>query len=440
MESPSPYHDPTRPSCAAAPAPLLSLLPSCIILLAIDIAMRGAQRPKALTSGPSDGPDPSLILADRLRGVTAKAQKVVADFKEYERRLQLIRRNPPSPPPPRNSLGLSLKLGDCAALTRSYSDSTLDQVRSSEVPRSRTKKQKSVSPAFEMLCERLLQQKEIQKQKKEIKSLERSLASSKKARDAAAFKTLCDSLLQSHQHKQKDKEIKELKEDREREKRSRVGVVTRAAAQMVLDVQKDRMVEEFVKDVLKEAEESRQAVVNLKGEHEKEIQDMVSLWRKEQRQMKREIEQLRAAQEAKALEQEISNELEDRLFESLEHEREAQYIDFDDADTYLEEMSVMSSSSTCVDSPSPSPGKQAHFRSCCVSNPGSPLPRPKVDPSQFAGFSFNPLFFGNTGRSSPSLLSKRASMGDLLELSTPPRSRRNSTVTRPTPLRSTWRV
>ncbi|KAF5320175.1 hypothetical protein D9611_010255 [Ephemerocybe angulata] len=439
----------TRFHCGEGSTPLLYLLPPCLILLAIDIALNSSRRLKELT-GPSEIPSEPSIPADQyhqqpLLRLASKAQQVVSDFRAFER--QTLNQDAVSSS--RNRQNLSLELS--RTLSRSCSDSTLDR-RRSDRRRSAARAVKQDSPvslAFTTFCENLLQANEVKKQNGKVKTP--SHRSSQKARESGAFKSFCDELLLANKVWKQQKEIDELKEDRERMKRARVRVVTRAAEKMVLDVQTDRMVEEFVKDVLEEAHSDRQAVLDLRQEHEKDVREMVEVWRKERISMRREIERMRAALEAKSLEQEISNDLEDRLFENAfsrgddSEDDNAQYIEV--GYTSEDDMTMLSSSSTCVGTPSPPPSKvnfrnwDASVRKRAYSESGSPsLPR-KVDPSQFVGFSFNPLFFGDrVGGGSPQLQSfpLKNRMDSISSPTNSTRPRKDSY--RPTPLRNTWRV
>ncbi|KAJ2932873.1 hypothetical protein H1R20_g4233, partial [Candolleomyces eurysporus] len=460
---------------------LFFLLPPCIILFAIDIAFRNSRRlgAPADTKVPIEveEEEPSISADHPLKRLASKAQQILTNFREVDRQMRM------NEAMQKHSLSQELRRHRRTRLTRSCSDSVVESLRaaqrnasafsSSVLPPSSSSSSLSspspspksssfsssssmsssvssgasspISPAFSGLCDRLLQANRVWKKDAEIKSLKRSVKSEKKARGSTAFKSLCDNLLLSNQLWKKQREVEELKEERERAKRARVGAVTHAAKQMALDVQKERMIEEFVKDVLREAEADRKALVDLKAAHEKEITEMVAEWQKEQKRTRREIEQLRLAQAAKSLEQEVSNELEDRLFEQIRQgsenpkeeedlgalDQDVQEIDYypSDVETYLEEMSTMSSSSTCVGTPSPSPYKRAHFQKCNIygkrrdsfSSVGSSSPR-KFDREDYVGFSFNPLFFG-----------------DGQDPVSPPRSRKDSSAGRPTPLRAVWR-
>ncbi|KAF8966135.1 hypothetical protein BDZ97DRAFT_1639798, partial [Flammula alnicola] len=127
---------------------------------------------------------------------------------------------------------------------------------------------------FRAFCERLLLQNKIWAQQREIKSLRKNLESMKDANSSNAFQAFCDRLVLSNNIWKQQKEIDLLMTEAEQLKRSRVMAVTRAAKQMVLDVRKERLTEEFVKDLIVEAEECKQAVISLRSEHEREVQEL----------------------------------------------------------------------------------------------------------------------------------------------------------------------
>lgn len=148
---------------------------------------------------------------------------------------------------------------------------------------------------FEAFCQRLLLQNKIRAQQREIRALQKNLDSMKKQTSSNAFQVFCDRLLLSNNIWKQQKEIDRLMGEAEKLKRSRVAAVTRAAKQMVLDVRKERLTEEFVKDLIAEVEECKQAVVTLRSEHEREIQEIAEDWRQQCRKLSKEVEQLKLA-------------------------------------------------------------------------------------------------------------------------------------------------
>ena len=287
-----------------------------------------------------------------------------------------------------------------------------------------------VSKPFENLCQRLLLQNRIWKQEKEIKALKDN--STNPTNVSSAFKAFCDRLLLSNQVWGLQREIKRLTEEGEQLKRSRVAAVTRAAKQMVQDVRKERLTEEFVKELLAEVDESKRTIGSLRAEHE-EMAEMAEGWKKDYQRMSKEIELLQLAQEARLVEQGISNQMESDLLERLVlREQNASTMLMEECmDDDLETLSGGSdldgasslSTSTVVGSPLSSPNGKLSFSEDTLKRkptykhlPSLKLsrrtivseavetsaiskfttPARRFDPEPYVGFSFNPLFFGNT--------------------------------------------
>jgi len=300
-----------------------------------------------------------------------------------------------------------------------------------------TKHPSGVSEPFNNFCERLLLQNKIWRQHREIKALKNALHDIRVSDSSNAFKVFIDRLLLTNKIWKQEKEIGRLLGETEALKRSRVAAVTRAAKQMVQDVRKERLTEEFVKDLIAELEECKQSIVKLRAEHEQEIQELAGEWRKDCRRLAQHVERLELAQESRRVEQELSNEMEADLVHRLsiaEHGEEVNrpssglsgtYPCDDDAETLSDtDFEQMSNTSTCVgsggdrspngkiefvqnsvDKTSPtktrkvrlSPlelARESSSSSVCVS-PATKSPARKLDPGPYAGFSFNPLFFGN---------------------------------------------
>lgn len=231
-----------------------------------------------------------------------------------------------------------------------------------------------MSSEFAAFCERLLLVNQIWKQEKQLKAQQEALEARAQASGATAFNTFCDQLLLWNRIWKLEREVTALVADGERLKRGRVTAVTRAAKRMVLDVQKERMVEEFVKDLIEDVAASKREVDDLREEHTKEIEEVHGDWIKDYRRVARELETLKLAQEARLAEQEVSNTMEESLCESLragkrrvealeekiaEYGRDgytssngvpANYSDDEATDVELDNLSELSSSSTCVSS------------------------------------------------------------------------------------------
>lgn len=387
------------------------LLPPCILLLVIDVAVRISYRPEPLppittTVAPSAPPHPFHDLA-------ARANQVLADFKELDR--QLEKKMHSKLPSPRNLPLVAWTKGNLSA--RHYNTPRTSPAAIMPAQHSQSQQNAVASSAFSNFCERLLLMNRVWKQQREIKGLRDTLRSTKAAKCSNAFKAFCDRLLLANQIWKMQRQIDELIAEEEKMKRSRVAAVTRAAKQMVLDVRKERLLEELVKDLIRELEESKRVVGEMKEAHELEILEVTGEWSREYRKLAREVERLKLAREASLVEQDLSNELEGRLCEEVASSKRK----VDDGwgvgrevDSDVEVMSNMSSS-TCVESPPfsaktridrESP-KRTHRRGSSLalkvpphavsSKPLSPLsPIRKLDTGPYVGFSFNPLFFGHT--------------------------------------------
>jgi len=380
---------------------------------------------------------------EKIRRLGMQTHRVMADFKELDRRLSTegVRS--------RQMVRMLVKQRNFVHHRQRLAEYSSQQLVSSRSPssakadHSATETTESVSAPFTNLCERILLQNRIWQQQKDIKSLQNSLSSMKASSSSNAFQAFCDRLLLSNGIWKLQKEVSRLTEEIEKLKRSRVVAVTRAAKQMVQDVRKERLTEEFVKELITEVEECRQAVVTLRAEHEKEIQELAQEWRKDCRQLVKQVERLKLAQEARIVEQGLSNEMESELLERLAireqkaqilkekidpHPSEELYLE-DDLETLsggsdLEEMSNMSTSTyvgsagqcspnvkfTFEDDSSEkaqnyrlrgsqlSPLKMLRHQSSSSSlrkSASGNTPIRKVDTTPYAGFSFNPLFFSN---------------------------------------------
>ncbi|KAG6852895.1 hypothetical protein C0991_008345 [Blastosporella zonata] len=220
---------------------------------------------------------------------------------------------------------------------------------------------------FSAFCERLLLTNKIWNQEKELKSLRAASAEKTRAGKEAAFNTFCDQLLLWNRIWKLEKEVAEVVREKERIQRERVAAVTRAAKRMVHDVQKERMVEEFVKGLLEEMGTAKAEVGSLQAQHEREMEEIHEDWMKDYRRVTQELAQLKLAQSAKMVEQEVSNSMEESLFESLkEGKRRVECLEEslkavgyasseatlnDDAsEADFELLSELSTSSTCVSS------------------------------------------------------------------------------------------
>ncbi|KAH6903861.1 hypothetical protein BKA70DRAFT_1512383 [Coprinopsis sp. MPI-PUGE-AT-0042] len=300
------------------------------------------------------------------------AEKVRLDFQTLEQRLAL--RQSCKPP-----LSLELHSFDAPPSTRGCSSAPASPAR-----RRRTRQE--IKPDFQQFCDQLLEAHRLREQEKEVKKLQCALKASKKSRSRSAFDTFCQEVLLTTELSKKKREIKELREEVEMAKMERRDTEVKAENQASRDSHEDRPTENQVLDL-------------------------------ENGVLRRELELLRLSQATLLLEQELSNDLEDRLFEEKSHYREwstdssrgevatGDGYSTDGTDIELEDMTTMSSSSTCVGSPSPSPRKKAVRLS---------ISSRTADRKGFVGFSFNPLYYGPGGAPSkrrtsapaPSLVSR----------------------------------
>lgn len=310
---------------------------------------------------------------------------------------------------------------------------------------------KQVTPVFTSFCENLLYTNRVWKQQREIRTLRESLKATEEAKSSNAFKSFCDKLLLTNRIWKLERQVEELTAEGERNKRARVSAITHAAKRMAMDVRKEAMIEEFVLELLKELRENEQALAELREAREMEVREMQGDWLKEYRRLVHENERLHLALNARQAEQDVSNELEQSLHDNLvlsrkrirELEEGVQETAFgetvdkrrrvstassttavaddddemDDLTEVDEGMSTMSSA-TCVsiegtDSSrftkfQPSGKRQRHSSPAIWSKSSQQsalekwrsshqrsIPLRKLDTTPYAGFSFNPLFFGH---------------------------------------------
>ncbi|KAJ3570696.1 hypothetical protein NP233_g4226 [Leucocoprinus birnbaumii] len=304
---------------------------------------------------------------------------------------------------------------------------------------------KHVSGEFVTFCEQLLYMNHVWKQERQFSALRASVRSLEKAKCSNAFKSFCDRLLLQNRVWQLERQIQELVVEGERDKRARVAAISRAAQQMAVDVRKEAMIEELVLELMQELQESKEAMHGMKDEHEREIREIQGDWLKEYRRLARENEQLRLQGHARLVEQQVSNELEQSLSDALDHSRQRIHeLEDGDGDSTLvgdafDQESVLFSGSsstadeaemdeldvdeglstvssgTCVSLPRDSdwPNKSANLAKRKRHSTGTSawlqggsinkqrlarrqsVSLRKLDTTPYAGFSFNPLFFGN---------------------------------------------
>ncbi|KAF8804041.1 hypothetical protein BYT27DRAFT_7194755 [Phlegmacium glaucopus] len=437
------------------PSMLLYLLPPCLILLAIDVALRISQRPSEDCVPLEIPPNQHKLKGQQaITGCNARAKGVIDERQQPTDRNRMLVKQRNFAHHRQRLLAYSPVLVTVPLILPG---------RGGETRKLGSNRGVGVRPSFTAFCDRLLLQNKIWNQQREIKDLRRSLDSKSMANCSNAFKAFCDRLVLTNKIWKLQTEVAQLTAETEKIKRSRVVAVTRAAKQMVLDVRKERLVEEFVKELMADLEESRRAIKSLRLEHEREIEEMAGEWRKDYRRLSDEIEKLQLAQEARLVEQELSNTMESELIERLGllHQkagrRDCMAETGEDTETLsgsdleFEEMSNTSTStyvgSTGERSPNfkssfsgSSPGKEkltSHQRAAKLSplkipprESGStylrisPVAKSQPDPGPYVGFSFNPLFFGPADNSKDDL-TNRDSTRHVFSLKGAPQHRRS---------------
>ena len=449
-----------------SPSMLLFLLPPCLILLAIDAALRKSHRPS------EDCVSLEMVSNEH----KPSAQQVVT---EHEIRDKGVIRELQRPKNRHRMLSKQRNFAHHRQRLRAYNPGLVTIPLTVPCRDGEPKKLGSnggVEPSFTAFCDHLLLQNEIWKQQREIKALRRSLDSMSMTNCSNAFKAFCDRLILSNSIWKLEKEVSQLTAETEMIKRSRVAAVTRAAKKMVLDVRKERLIEEFVKGLMADLTESRQTIKSLRAAHEREIEEMAGEWRKDYQRLSDEVKRLRLAQETRLIEQELSNTMESELIERSallyqkagilldgghggemgfpSHAKDCIAYPGDDTETLsgsdldLEEMSTMSTS-TCVGSTGQqSPNSKSSFERKFTSHQRIPKPAPlkipressstflrispvtksptrKLDSGPYVGFSFNPLFFVPADASKEDLTNKDCTK-HVLSLKGQPQSRRSA--------------
>lgn len=348
-----------------------------------------------------------------------------ASLSRRERSLPGCQKSPTSPPPPHHHH------------QKSFFSSRQRRLKSSNTTFEEPIDRKHhVTTEFVTFCDHLLYMNRIWKQEQQIRSLRASIRAIEKEKSSNAFQSFCDRLLVSNKIWQLERQIRDLVAEGERDRRARVAAITHAAKQMAVDVRKEAMIEEFVVELVEELEESKRMVEEMKDGHEKEIREIHGDWLKEYRRLFWENERLRLDRRSRLVEQEVSNELEQSLYDALgwSQQRIDELENFGDLDSTLvgdiseresilfsrsefsadetltDELADMdegmstTSSATYVSSQKWSTKSGAAMtgsqRQAKLSRHASDALRRqslrKLDVTPYAGFSFNPLFFGNT--------------------------------------------
>ncbi|KAF5319237.1 hypothetical protein D9619_008700 [Psilocybe cf. subviscida] len=424
---------------------LVYLLPPCLVLLAIDVATRLTQRTKPVPVEVENKEEEEVTVREaQLRHVIDQVHEVLIKFQALEKKLSTEQARS-------THLSRMLQKQKNFALHRQRllaHNANVVQQQAAREPETGPEEKRPTSPPttngnepknpFEAFCQRIVLQNKIWAQQREIRALQKNLDEMKTKTSSSAFQAFCDRLLLSNNIWRQKKEIDRLVVEADKLKRARDGAIAHAATHMMQDVRKERLAEEFVRDLIAEVQECKQAIVTLKSEHEREVEELAEDWRKECRQLRQEVDRLRLARDAHLLEQDLSNEMEGELLERLQlaeedldvldeqsiQLREDSLIGDNDDTLYLSDSEHMSniSSSTCVDgSPNEksffdevstekmlsrtrhsslpslkSPSRRHSTTYIAVSPTSAKSPGRRLDPGPYAGFSFNPLFFGPT--------------------------------------------
>ena len=418
-------------SSSISASALLYLIPTCAVLVSIEVLMRAAGRkPQSMVavqaeaeaeaeSLPTVETPPSPPAIDPIKAIASirsRARQVRDDYDQLSRQLEAETRR--ADQKKRNFTVHRMRMASLPCRPKPDFEKPSPSPEPSQ-PR------KGITPEFALFCERLVAEDKLRKQRQAIKSLRHSLNDARASNSSTAFQAFCDRLLLSNQIWKLQKEVDALTAETDKVQRARVVAVTRAAKQMVHDVRKERMIEEYVKELLEELGDCKRTIAEMKERHETEIQEMAGEFRKSYRQAATQIERLTLARDARLIEQEMSNEWEGELVGRLalreaafrrradeelsEVSTEGEYM----SETELEAMSNMSAT-TCVDSAgNPSPSRRVSLmgstpeRKRTRSSMPTPIrlkleslaaragsPRSRNSSGSYAGFSFNPLFYG----------------------------------------------
>ncbi|KAF5352876.1 hypothetical protein D9757_012104 [Collybiopsis confluens] len=156
---------------------------------------------------------------------------------------------------------------------------------------------------FVSFLDRLVLANKLLRQEKDLARMQETLGERERTLRSNAFMTFRDRVLVANLVWRQQKQIKLLKDEAESLKRGRIRAVTRSAKQMVLDTRREGMVDELVNGLIKDIESGKRRERELKEKYDQEV------------------EEHRLAQRARLIEQEISNEVEDRLVADLAQSR-----------------------------------------------------------------------------------------------------------------------
>ena len=280
-----------------------------------------------------------------------------------------------------------------------------------------------MSDAFTYFCERLLAMNRIWKQERQLKNLQFNVRSAEASQQANAFHGFCNKLLLHNKVWRLEKQVWELEHETAMLQKRLGATIKRAAKRMMEELQHHRLIQGYVKDLHAELDSYKLSLGAQGALHEHELKALTWEWYQGYCKLIREVERLSLAQKASSVQQDLQNDFEDSLYESLrtaqtrteeldarlegyQHTLVDVHIDDDDDET------IASSSVTCVSFDgqiSSSPKGFTHLpRTPMTRTPRNIHSARRIDRSKrqvftrpkkltlgkHTGFSFNPLFYG----------------------------------------------
>lgn len=259
-----------------------------------------------------DAPAPApsvLILPQKIAGIS---KQLILDFQDLEKELLVH-----SHPHPRHPIDTNAKASKVLTVD-SPAHITPEPAAPKKAHRNTGTSKNIIS--IEVFWERVVLMNQIWRQEREIKALRSSLKSLQKALNDAEFTAFLDRVLLSNKVWRQEDEIKKLRSKlvvEEKIGRTNRAHITRIAERMALDVRKEHLVEELVQELVDELEDNKRRMKEMRATHLKEVEELTSEWVKDYRRLSRELEKLKLGQRAKAVEQEVANEMEQSLFDGL---------------------------------------------------------------------------------------------------------------------------
>lgn len=174
-----------------------------------------------------------------------------------------------------------------------------------------------MSGAFTSFCERLLATNRIWKQEKQLKKLQLDVRSAAASRRTNAFHGFCNKLLLHNQVWRLEKRVGELELETATLKKRFGATIKRAAKKMMEELQHDRLIQGYIKDLHAELDSYKLTLGAQGALHEQELKEFTWEWCQEYWKLVREVENLSLAQQASSIQQDLQNDFEDSLYDSL---------------------------------------------------------------------------------------------------------------------------